>query len=86
MEEINPTETLDPRRIAAKGRERRRRRQFAAVAGTAVFVLATAGTAYALSSGTSGKDAGLVGRGLVVVGFGDARRFPNVRLGLGRAR
>lgn len=57
MEEINPTETLDPRRIAAKGRERRRRRQFAAVAGTAVFVLATAGTAYALSSGTSGKDA-----------------------------
>lgn len=57
MEEITPSEMLDPGRIVGKGRERRRRRQFGMAAGSALAVLATAGSAYALSSGNHGKEA-----------------------------
>lgn len=57
MDEITPSETLDPRRIVEKGRGRRRKRQFALMAGSAVAVLATAGSAYALSGGNHGNSA-----------------------------
>ena len=63
MEEITPTEILDPGRIVGKGRERRRRRQFGIAAGSTLAVLATAGSAFALSTGNHGKEAGpAVGR------------------------
>lgn len=58
MEEITPGETLDPERIARKGRARRHRRQLGAAVGTTLALLATAGTAYALNTGNSGKVVG----------------------------
>jgi hypothetical protein len=58
MEEITPSEVLDPGRIVGKGRERRRRRQFGIAAGSTLAVLATAGSAFALGTGNHGKEAG----------------------------
>lgn len=58
MEEITPSEVLDPDRIVGRGRERRRRRQLGIAAGSALAVLATAGSAYALSTGNHGKEVG----------------------------
>lgn len=57
MDEITPSEMLDPGRIVKRGRDRRRKRQFALVAGSAAAVLATAGSAYALSGGGHGSSA-----------------------------
>jgi hypothetical protein len=62
MEEITPGQGLDPERIVDKGRERRRRRQLGMAAGSMVAVLATAGSAYALSTGNHGKEVSPVAR------------------------
>lgn len=56
MEEITPSEVLDPTRIAARGRERRRRRQFGMAVASTLAVVGTAGTAYALSAGKHGPE------------------------------
>lgn len=56
MEEITPSELLDPARIAAHGRERRRRRQFGMAVASTLAVIGTAGTAYALSAAKHGQE------------------------------